>query len=230
MNVKKLSLDSFVHIKKLQIGPPQITKNKLNSEYKVELQDGTINSNTFTYSYEEDVFELIKPESVNLASMMSVQVALNYGLFCEEIIFDGLFDDSDRRFILDMIENTSREIYVNKLLSANPFLVKEYQNLQIEKRKRYTQAKITFINSGYRDLNFEWQYHESDINNYVILSSGGKDSLLSYGLFKELKNVHPVFINESGRHWFTALNAFRYLKEKEKNTARVWCNSDRIFN
>ena len=44
------------------------------------------------------------------------------------------------------------------------------------------------------------------------------------------KDVHPIFINESGRHWFTALNAYRYLKERDPNTGRVWCNSDRIFN
>ncbi len=63
------------------------------------------------------------------------------------------------------------------------------------------------------------------------MSSGGKDSLLSYGLLKELDNdVHPVFINESGRHWYTATNAYKYLREDEPNTAKVWCNSDRVFN
>ncbi|WP_217349971.1 hypothetical protein [Muriicola soli] len=41
---------------------------------------------------------------------------------------------------------------------------------------------------------------------------------------------HPVFINESGRHWFTAVNAHQYYKKIEPNTVKPWCNSDRIFN
>jgi hypothetical protein len=53
---------------------------------------------------------------------------------------------------------------------------------------------------------------------------------LSYGLVNEIgREVHPIFVNESGRHWFTALNAYRYFKDNIPNTARVWVNSDRLF-
>ena len=48
-----------------------------------------------TYSFEEDVFDPASATDRNLASMMLSQVALNYGLFCREIIFDGLYDDTD---------------------------------------------------------------------------------------------------------------------------------------
>jgi creatinine amidohydrolase/Fe(II)-dependent formamide hydrolase-like protein len=44
------------------------------------------------------------------------------------------------------------------------------------------------------------------------------------------REVHPIFVNESGRHWFTALNAYRYFKDNIPNTARVWVNSDRLFS
>jgi len=72
-----------------------------------------------------------------------------------------------------------------------------------------------------------------------VLSSGGKESLLGFGLLNEIaggsetapaKTVHPIFINESGRHWFTALNAYRGFKETVPNTGRVWVNSDRLFS
>jgi hypothetical protein len=43
------------------------------------------------------------------------------------------------------------------------------------------------------------------------------------------KNCHPIFVNESGRHWLTALNAHRYLSETHVGTGRVWTNSDRLF-
>ncbi|MFP3912873.1 MAG: hypothetical protein ACLFUT_12435, partial [Desulfobacteraceae bacterium] len=42
---------------------------------------------------------------------------------------------------------------------------------------------------------------------HAVSSSGGKESLLTYGLLQELGiETHPLFVNESGRHWFTALN------------------------
>ena len=35
-------------------------------------------------------------------------------------------------------------------------------------------------------------------------------------------DTHAVFVNESGRHWFTALNAYRHFATNVPNTARVW--------
>ena len=81
--------------------------------------------------------------------MILSQVAINYGLFCKEIIFDGLYDDTDKRFILDMIENTSREIFVNKFLYPNEYIKAPYNQLKAEKHNRYSAAKVSFINSGY---------------------------------------------------------------------------------
>jgi creatinine amidohydrolase/Fe(II)-dependent formamide hydrolase-like protein len=40
-----------------------------------------------------------------------------------------------------------------------------------------------------------------------------------------------VFLNESGRHWYTALNAYRFLRDTQPDTnARVWTSSDRVFS
>ena len=44
------------------------------------------------------------------------------------------------------------------------------------------------------------------------------------------REVHPIFVNESGRHWFTALNAYRHFRDSIPNTARVWVNADRFFS
>ena len=70
-----------------------------------------------------------------------------------------------------------------------------------------------------------------DPGRHAVLSSGGKDSLLTYGLLQEIgREVHPIFVNESGRHWFTALNAYRHFESKVPHTARVWTNCDRVFS
>ena len=225
------NIRDLVVFKKLTVKPAVISPKKISSTYSIETKEGTIISNELIYSYEEEVFDADSPDSQNLASMILSQLALNYGLFCKEIHFDGLFDDADKKFLSDKMENTSREIYINKFIKPNEFLLPEYQDMVFKKLKHYTSAKLFFLNSKFRNTSLKWKMLENDHNRYLILSSGGKDSLLSYGVLNEIgKEVHPVFINESGRHWYTALNTFRYLKNKNINTARVWCNSDRIYN
>ena len=226
-SISKSSLVFFKHLKVCDI---EVESARAKATYELSLKTGGVVQNELIYSYSEKVFDR-SPSSLNLASMMLIQVALNYGLFCEEIIFDGLFDDTDKRFILDMLENTSREIYVNKFLQENEFLAAPYDQIPAEKYKRYTAARVGFQNTRFDVKELQWEHSDTLSQGYLVMSSGGKDSLLSYGLLKELgKDVHPVFINESGRHWYTASNAFKHLSENEPHTAKVWCNSDRVFN
>ena len=101
-------------------------------------------------------------------------------------------------------------------------------HLPAVKKSRYLNANFEFPEVG--ENQSHWKLHATDKHRYVVLSSGGKDSLLTYGLMNEIGgDAHPVFINESGRHWFTALNAYRHFNGIIPKTARVWVNSDRIF-
>ncbi len=221
-------------IERLEVGPVRVEKRRLTAPYTVT-QNGNMDSTELIYRFEEDVFFPDEPDSLNLASMLCVQVALNYGLFCNEMVFHGWFDPHDQRLIRDMAQNTAREIYVKKFLEPNPFLCDPVTELPLVKRDSYLKAQILFIpiqgltNQGGRlDGDQAWN---ADPSRYAVMSSGGKDSLLSFGLMRELqKEVHPIFINESGRHWFTALNAYRYFAGEIPNTSRVWTNSDRVFS
>ncbi|MDX1666911.1 MAG: creatininase family protein [Saprospiraceae bacterium] len=226
MNSKSLAV-----LKRLKITDISVEPKRVRATYRITTRSGEITENELIYSYEERLFDPGQPSSINLASIMLAQVAINYGLFFEELVFDGLFDEVDKRFIVDMTENTSREIYVNKFLQPNEFLLPPHDQLKAEKQARYTNAELLFINSQFGDLHTEWSYTHTDKDKFAILSSGGKDSLLTFGIIREInKDPHPVFINESGRHWFTAVNAHRHFKEICSNTAKPWCNSDRIFN
>jgi creatinine amidohydrolase/Fe(II)-dependent formamide hydrolase-like protein len=214
---------------RLEIGPVKYEPRRLMAPYRL-FWDGREDRTELIYSYEETVFDPLEPESQNLADMIAAQVALNYGLFCRSIVFNGTFDDLDRRFIQDMAENTAREIYVKKFIEPNPFLTGEIMQLPAVKLQTYLRATLEFPESPALESKSKWQLWSSDKHRHCILSSGGKDSLLSYGLINEIgREVHPVFVNESGRHWFTALNAYRYFKDNVPNTARVWVNSDRLF-
>ncbi|MFC2098465.1 hypothetical protein ACFLTA_06405 [Bacteroidota bacterium] len=217
-------------LRKLSVKNIHIEPRKVKASYCVETFSGETSSFELIYSYEHPYFSKINPADVNLASMMLAQVALNYGLFFENIEFDGLFDKTDQQFLKDMMENTSREILTNKLLIKNEFLKPPFDNLQAEKREQYTQAKLKITNTLFGNLKLTREESETDLSKYAILSSGGKDSLLTYGIIKEIGEPYPVFINESGRHWFTAVNSYRYYKATEPNTEKPWCNSDRLFN
>lgn len=221
---------SLVVIDHLVIGPVKIEPGRMMMPYTVH-QHGVVSSNELVYKYEENVFDPNNAEDQNVASVMGAQLGLNYGLFCRKITFDGLFDPQDRRLLLKMMENTSREILVMKIFGPNPFLIRDkIGKLTPQRKKRYTNAEIEFTNSKFAEARLQWKYWAADRNKHCVLSSGGKDSLLGYALLKEIgKAVYPVFGNESGRHWFTALNGYRYLKSVEPNTGRVWLNSDRIF-
>jgi creatinine amidohydrolase/Fe(II)-dependent formamide hydrolase-like protein len=229
---KHSDLSNLKVISKLEIGPVRIERNKVCAPYKVTPkkkgeQEDIID---FVYRFEEDVFDPDEYTTKNLASIMVSQVALNYGLFCDEIVFIGSFDEHDKKFILEMAKNTAREIFVKKFLEHNPFIIGVAKNLAPVKQSNYLQAKLKFIDQ-FKETNHcrvEWKTNEE---RYTILSSGGKDSLLSFGLLKELgMETHPIFINESGRHWFTALNAYRHFSKNIPRTTRVWTNSDRVFN
>jgi hypothetical protein len=225
-----IKLQSFKVLKKLSVRNIHIEPKKVKAEYCIEKENGEVSCNELIYSYEYSYFNKKNPEDVNLASVMLAQVAINYGLFFEVIEFDGLFDQADQRFIIEMTENTSREILVNKLLIKNEFLKPPFNDLKAEKSEKYTQAEIRFVNTKFDQPRSLIKNIQSDVNKYAILSSGGKDSLLTYGIIKEIAEPYPVFINEAGRHWFTAVNAYRHYKENEPNTEKPWCNSDRIFN
>ena len=214
---------------RLEIGPVKLEPKRLLAPYRL-FWDGKEDQTELIYSYEETVFDPLEPESRNLADMIAAQLALNYGLFCRLIVFHGTFDELDRRFIHDMAENTAREIYVKKFIEPNPFMSGAGAQLPAVKRQSYLRARLEFPETAVLKFKTKWQLWPSDRQRHCILSSGGKDSLLSYGLINEIgREVHPIFVNESGRHWFTALNAYRHFKDNIPNTARVWVNSDRLF-
>jgi creatinine amidohydrolase/Fe(II)-dependent formamide hydrolase-like protein len=221
-------------IDRLEVGPPELQEDRLTMPYRV-VQAGEEAGTELIYRFEEPVFDPKQETSRNLASLIGAQVALNYGLFCGEIVLNGPFDPIDRAFLNDMAANTAREIYVKKFLEPNPFLVGPAAGLPVVRRRSYLRAKLRFSDfetadaADSPDKSAEWQQHPSRI---AVLSSGGKDSLLSYGLLDELElETHSVFVNESGRHWHTALNGYRHLsKTRPMTTTRVWTTADRVFS
>ena len=191
------SLNGLLVISRLDVGPYRVEPNRVTAPYRVT-KNGQEDAIDLIYRFEEEVFDPEDPASQNLAGMLAAQVALNYGLFCEKIVFHGLFDAHDRRFIHEMARNTSREIFVKKFLEPNPFILEPFTTLPPVKRTTYQQARLLFQEEEMPTSPAGWRPVP---NRCAVLSSGGKDSLLSFGLMRELGHeTHPIFINESGRH------------------------------
>ncbi len=224
-------LKTLVVLDRLEVGPPKVEPRRVVTPYTVRAGN-TVETFEFIYRYEEDVFSPSEPGSLNLAAMLTAQLALNYGLFARKIVFAGPFDRHDRRFLTDMARNTAREIYVKKFLEPNPFLTGAAAELPTVERESYLAAELEFPDAEEpgRKGAPRAEPWRSDPARHAVLSSGGKDSLLSFGLLREMgKEPHPIFVNESGKHWFTALNAYQAQAARYSETARVWTNSDRLF-
>lgn len=214
-------------IRRLEVGPVRLEPNRLTCPYRVVTDRGAW-ATELIYRYQEKVFDPAEEASRNLAAVTAAQPALNYGLFCDEIVLAGPLDALDRRLLRDMARNTAREIYVKKFLEPNPFLVGPARGLPAVRRPSFLRARLVF--PGPRPREIEARPWAAGRAAEAVLSSGGKESLLSFALLIEMgRQVHPIFINESGRHWFTALNAYRRLAVQAPLTARVWTNADRVF-
>lgn len=129
----------------------------------------------------------------------------------------------------DLLEVLARDIFVNKLVRRkNPYVLPQFRPLEKEVTAENARptAKILPLRTS-KDTPIAGRFDESSCG---ILSSGGKESLLTYAMLKEAgAEVHPLFVNESGGNWRIALAAYRHFTESEHNTARVWSNIDRFY-
>lgn len=236
------SLAPLLVLDRLEVAPVRLSPRSVTALYRVTA-GGRTDETELAYRYEEDVFDPSEAASVNLASLIAAQVALNYGLFSKELVFHGPFDAHDRRFLAEMAANTAREIYVNKIQRPNEFLLPEAK-VPLEVRESYLQSELVFPDSVRDDepsgrgrtprgsrarQEGDWRTSRARM---AVLSSGGKESLLTYGLLRELGyETHSLFVNESGRHWYTALNGYRHLASVDpERTVRIWTSADRVFN
>jgi hypothetical protein len=157
-----------VVIDRLEVGPVKVEGDRISASYRVGEE-----SFELAYKYQEPVFDPPDPEAGNLASVILAQVALNYGLFCREIVFHGDFDEADRRFLTEMAANTAREIYVKKILEPNPFLTEEATGLPAVVEKSYLQASLVFPDPPFTRAGAGWT---PSLERHAVLSSGGSTS------------------------------------------------------
>jgi hypothetical protein len=156
--------------------------------------------------------------------------SLNYGLFTDQIRLNYPISRADHALLNDLLGIFSRDIFINKLVRRkNPYVLSQY--LPTESEVTEENAKPRAMITATSLLADAPIIDGLDANSCGVLSSGGKESLLTYGMLKEAgANVYPLYVNESGGHWRTAMAAYRHHAKTEPNTARVWLNVDRFYN
>ncbi len=164
---------------------------------------------------------------LRLASAMPI---LNYGLFTKKITLKYSVAKSDAALLEDLLGIFSKDIFINKLIRRkNPYVLPEFRLSDEDITEENAKALARLVPSVViEDLPLSSGLDE---NSCGVLSSSGKESLLTYAILKEIgATVHPLYINESGGHWRTALPAYRYHLMSEPNTGRVWTNVDRFYS
>ncbi|MGC9123142.1 MAG: hypothetical protein ACP5IB_03590 [Thermoplasmata archaeon] len=212
----------LITFSEIKINKPEIEKNKISTDIILNNKE----SFKLKFTYQENIEDI--PGIENLANMLVSSPIINYGLFTEKIYFDFPLSKEDIEYIKHNMDIISADIYVNRFLRVNnPYIIEGYlpnkDHVNIEDSK--TKAKIEV--ESIEDFKFQVK---TDDKKVAILSSGGKESLLTYGLLNEMGfETHPMFFNESGGHWKTALPSYRYFSKNIKNTSKVWSNLDRFY-
>jgi hypothetical protein len=204
---------------------PSLEKNTIHADVIVKDSDGRESRFTFMNKYEQELAQGDLP-FLRLAFCMPL---LNYGLFAKKFILRFPLSRADLSLLNDLNLVFSRDIFVNKIAQGtNPYVLSEYYPFETSIGPTDGDPKAVIVPKTI--LPDEVLPTRLDTMKCGVLSSGGKDSLLTYGLLKELgATVYPLYVNESGGHWRTALTAYQYHVKHEPHTRRVWANIDRFY-
>jgi hypothetical protein len=209
----------------IELSEPELIKKSVKTNITINKINGDSSSFSIFLKYENNVNKKYLP-FLRLAFTMPL---LNYGLFSSKFKLNFPISESDYEILNNLNRIFSKDIFVNKILRRRAnYILPEYlpkeENVQPKDANPVTIIKPTKI---YKD---EKITSEMDKNSCGILSSGGKESLLTYGMLNEIGcKTYPLYVNESGGHWRTAIPAYRYHKSVDNKTQRVWTNIDRFY-
>lgn len=204
----------YSSIEKIKLPEPEVKGDTISIKYVVDGEEVPL-------SFKYDFPITIDKQDLRMISLIPL---VNYSLFTDEIETDFPIPQQDFEYLKEMMVVNSREIYVNKLLKRREF----YRDEIIPQYPSEEEANYSPVMGIEREENS--RVKRSGNGGVAVLSSGGKDSLLTYGIMKEIgAEVYPIFVNESGGHWKTASVAHDHFKKNTSNTIRIWTTIDRFY-
>ncbi|MGC9191674.1 MAG: hypothetical protein ACP5GT_03275 [Conexivisphaera sp.] len=203
----------------------RVERRRISAEYYLRTIGGSELRYRLIHSYEE---ELDPGLSAEVAPLMVSVPAVNYALFSRRISFEVPLAERDAEFLAEMSDVTARDIFVNRIVNRTGYVREEYlpDPSEVGPEDARSRAELAFP-----ELRDPAALPPPDPSKCAVMSSGGKESLLTYGVAREVGcDPRPCFLNESGHHWFTALRAYRWFRANEPRTVRVWSNVDRLYS
>lgn len=209
----------------IEVYDPEIKEKTVRTRIVCESIDGERHSFTLLSKYEKSLSE----EHLAFLRLASAMPILNYGLFTKEITLKYSISASDFSLLKDFLDIFSRDIFINKLIRRkNPYVLPEFRLSDEDVTEENAKPLASLVPASV--VEDSQLCSGLDENSCGVLSSGGKESLLTYAMLKEVgAKVYPLYVNESGGHWRTALPAYRHHVTSEPNTGRVWINVDRFY-
>ena len=217
-----MNLECFESI---SVSDPIMRRNSVYTNISCIDIEGKKHSFLLRFKYEEQLSQ----KQLVLLRIAAAMPLLNYGLFTKEIRLEFQISQADFSLINDLLDIFTKDIFINKIVrKKNPYVLPEYlpSKSEVLEENASPLAKIIAINLV-ENVPISSKLKKESCG---VLSSGGKESLLTYAILEEIgAEVHPLYINESGGHWRTAIPAYRYFKDHYTNTTRVWTNVDRFY-
>ncbi len=216
--------DRIAIIDRITVSLPVIEKRKISSSILIESQ-GVRHEFQLIFSYREDL-----QITENLAGLILTMPVINFTYFAKELVLDFEVSETDISQLNAFINVNNREVFVNAICRRRYDF---YKPEAIPKLYEITEANangLTRLIAKKVIPNAEGKKFSMNNGKAAVLSSGGKESLLTYSILKEAKfDVHPIFFNESGAHWRAAKPAFDSFTQDNNNTTKVWSNADRFY-
>ena len=177
------------------------------------------------FSYNRDV--TIDSRTAGLILTMPV---INYAYFAGEIRLNFRLRKRDVDLVREFVRTNNTEVFVNKICRRRyEFIKRDFIPGEGEITRENAEGSTMIIADDVVD-DTPSETVEYSTCRIAVLSSGGKESLLSYGILKELgKEVFPVFFNESGGHWRTAKTSYDMISRENPETLKIWSNVDRFY-
>ena len=222
----------LVFFRELRVSDPKLKPDASTSAYTFVDKRGRKRAPlTLHWRFPDPLYEGADDAMRGHARLHHAIAALNYGLFCERIVYDYPLPPEDLAYLRAMESVTAREQYLNRFVGDEPhvLILPKYHVPTEEFEPEAVEQVAELVAQPGASASHELRA-TPDAQRYAVLSSGGKESLLTYGILRELgEDVTPVYVNESGRHWYTALMAHRHHARTEPRTRRIWTSVDRLY-
>ena len=224
-----MSAPDLRSFRELRVSDPTLRKDSSSSTYTFVDRRGGRHPLKLHYKFPTPIYAEVSAAMRNQARVHHSIASLNYGLFCERIVYEYPLTRADLAYLRGMERVTAQEQYLNRFVgeAPHPLILPRYHVAAEAFEPEAVESVAALQSDGEED---EHAAPATDPRRYAVLSSGGKESLLTYGLLREMGgDVTPVYVNESGRHWHTALMAHRLHERTEPRTRRIWSSIDRLY-